>query len=97
MAKYHLTPSAKNDLRQMWNYTAKHWSAKQAEQYLLDIETKLELLAANLELGRHREEINPTYYSFPAEKHIVFYLKAKEHIEIIGILHKRMDVVTNLN
>lgn len=97
MAKYHLTPAAKNDLRQMWNYTAKYWSAKQAEQYLLAIETKLELLAANPELGRHREEISPTYYYFPAEKYIVFYLKAKEHIEIIGILHKRMDVVTNLN
>lgn len=94
MAEYRLTQSAKNDLQQIWQYTAIHWSAKQAEQYLLSIEIRLDLLAANPALGKHRAEINQNYFSFPAEQHVIFYLKAKNHIEIIGILHGRMDVNT---
>ena len=48
MAKYRLTPAAKNDLLEIWEYTIKAWGSKKAKQYLFDIETKLEMfLEAN--------------------------------------------------
>lgn len=98
MIKYRLTPEAKKDLLKIWNYTVKVWGEKKAEQYLLNIETKLKLLAENPELGRKRPEINRGYFSFPADKHIIFYLKDINHIQIIGILHGRMDInITNLD
>ncbi len=92
MSNYRLTPAAKSDLLEIWNYTVKTWGEKQAEKYLWDIETKLEQLAANPELGRHRPEISPNYYSFPVRKHIIFYLHSGTHIDITGILHGRMDI-----
>jgi len=92
MPDYRLTPAAKSDLLKIWNYTMKSWGEKQAEKYLLDIENKLERLAANSKLGRQRSEINLSYYSFPVKKHIIFYLKSGNHIDIIGILHGKMDI-----
>ncbi|MBU0464031.1 MAG: type II toxin-antitoxin system RelE/ParE family toxin, partial [Proteobacteria bacterium] len=68
MPNYRLTPAAKSDLLEIWNYTVEIWGEKQAEKYLLDIEVKLEQLAVNPKLGRQRTEISPGYYSFPVGK-----------------------------
>jgi|LGOV01.1.fsa_nt_gb toxin ParE1/3/4 len=92
MNKYRLTPAAKNDLLEIWQYTIKAWGNKKAKQYLLNIETKLELVAITSELGKTRPEINRNYFSFPASHHIIYYLKAEDHIQIIAILHQQMDV-----
>lgn len=96
MPNYRLTPAAKSDLLGIWNYTIEIWGEKQAEKYLLDIELKLEQLAATPKLRRQRSEISPGYYSFPVNKHIIFYLHSGNHIDIIGILHGRMDIDKNL-
>jgi toxin ParE1/3/4 len=96
MPDYRLTPAAKSDLIEIWNYTVETWGKKQAEKYLKEIEAKLEQLAANSELGRKRPEISPGYYSFPVGNHIIFYLQSGKQIDIIGILHGRMDINKNL-
>lgn len=55
MHKYRLTPSAKSDLIEIWNYTVETWGEKQAEKYLQDIEDKLNQLAAILDrISHHR-------------------------------------------
>ncbi len=96
MPKYRLTPAAKSDLIEIWNYTVDTWGEKQAEKSFQDIEDKLNQLAETPEIGQQRSEIRPGYYSFPAGKHIVFYLQSGKHIDIIGILHGRMDIDRNL-
>jgi toxin ParE1/3/4 len=92
MVKYRLTPAAKTDLQEIWNYTCDIWGENKAEQYLLHIESKINLLAENPELGRSRPEIKEDYFSFLAEKHIIFHIKAKKHIQIIAVLHGKMDI-----
>ncbi len=96
MVDYRLTPAAKSDLLEIWNYTVEHWGEKKAENYLLDIEIKLEQLAANPKLGRQRPEISPGYNSFNVKKHIIFYIQSDKYIDIIGILHGKMDINKNL-
>ena len=96
MPNYRLTPVAKSDLLEIWNYTVETCGVKQAEKYLVNIEIKLEQLADNPKLGRQRPEIRPGYYSFPVGKHIIFYLHSGKHVDIIGVLHGRMDVDKNL-
>ncbi len=96
MHKYRLTPSAKSDLVDIWNYTVETWGEKQAEKYLQDVEDTINHLAENPELGKQRPEIVPGYYSFPVRKHIIFYLIADSYIDIIGILHGKMDIDKNL-
>lgn len=96
MHRYRLTPSAKSDLIDIWNYTVGTRGEKQAEKYLQDIENKLNQLADNPELGKQRPEIVPGYYSFPVRKHIIFYIISDSYIDIIGLLHGKMDIDKNL-
>jgi toxin ParE1/3/4 len=35
MGEYRLTPAAKSDLINIWNYTSEKWGVKQAEKYLI--------------------------------------------------------------
>ena len=44
--------------------------------------------------GRHRTDITEGYYSFPEGQHIVFYLCSHDGIDIIGIPHKDMDILS---
>lgn len=96
MGEYRLTPAAKSDLINIWKYTSEKWGVKQAEKYLIEIEQKLEKLASNPNMGRIRPEIKEGYYSFPVEKHVIFYLILENYIAIIGILHGKMDIDKNL-
>ncbi len=41
MPDYRLTPAAKSDLLEIWNYTVETWGEKKAEKYLLDIDKNL--------------------------------------------------------
>lgn len=96
MPKYRLTPAAKSDLIEIWNYSVETWGEKRAENYLLEIEAKLEQLASNPKFGKQRPEISLGYYSFPVGKHVFFFLQSDKYIDIIGILHGRMDIKNNL-
>jgi len=96
MVDYLLTPAAKSDLKDIWNYTVQSFGLNQAERYMLKIENKLYLLASNPQIGIKRPEIKDGYYSFPVEKHIVFYLIKDDSIIIIGILHCKMDIKKQL-
>jgi toxin ParE1/3/4 len=45
-------------------------------------------------LGKHRTDVAEDYYSFPQSEHVVFYLIGDKGIDIIGIPHKEIDIIT---
>jgi len=63
----------------------------------LDLAAPLEypyLFAEHPNLGKPRPEIRDGYYSYLPGSHVVFYLVRQGGIDIIGILHQRMDVLS---
>jgi toxin ParE1/3/4 len=97
MRRFVLTPWASDDLKEIGRYSERNWGRKQRNQYLRDLAKRFIWLAENPNLGRHRTDINPEYYSFPEGQHIIFYQIMTDHIIIIGILHNRMDVASHLH
>lgn len=97
MAQLKFTKSAVNDLSDIWEYTLKTWSEKQAEKYYrLIIETCAEL-AKNPQTGKDYSEIYPKLLGQKTLKHIIFYRLIDEStIEITRILHERMDLKNRL-
>lgn len=92
MAKYHFTNKAVEDLSNIWAYTFKTWSERQADFYynmLIDI---CRDIAENPALGRNYENIADGLYGIIAGKHIIFYQQTSEGIEIIRILHGSMNL-----
>ena len=93
---YKLTPAADQDLVDIFVYTQNHWGKKQAIQYLNELEQGFLALAQGSNLGQARPEICEGYKAFYINKHIVFYRFYQKQLEIIRILHQRMDIIHHL-
>jgi len=96
MHSIRLTPAAAEQLKAIWRYSAATWDDDRADAYLLDIDAALQALAKSPKLGRARPEIHEGYHSMRVRGHVVFYLIDETHIDVIGVLHERMDVERHL-
>ena len=94
MTTFRVTPRARDDLLNIARYTQQRWGRKQRNRYLKKIEQRFIWLADNPDAGQHRTDLCEGYRSFPEGQHIVFYLINADHIDIIGLPHKAMDVLT---
>lgn len=93
MARYILTNEAVKDLEEIWIYTYQKWSVEQADRYYNLIIDEIEFLSSNPLSGRSMDYIKEGYKVSKVKSHLVFYKIIKnETIEIIRVLHQRMDV-----
>ena len=93
MSDYVVAPLARNDLDEIWHYSVGEWGVTQAVRYLRDIQHAIEALVVNPELGRRCDDIRPGYRKHLVGSHILFYkLEKRRRINIVRILHQKMDV-----
>tara|TARA_Y100000588_G_scaffold327712_1_gene362876 strand:+ start:108 stop:413 length:306 start_codon:yes stop_codon:yes gene_type:complete len=89
---YRLSPSARDDLEGLWLYTYQNWSRQQADAYHADIIEAFEKLAKNPKIGRSVDYLRRGYLRYSIGSHYIFYQqKSTGMIEIIRVLHQRMD------
>lgn len=97
MSRYLLSPAAQADLEEIWDYTAERWDVDQAEEYLSGLRRAIERAASNPRVGRACDEILPGYRQLAAGSHTLYYrLTADGIIDVVRILHRRMDVARHL-
>ena len=94
MPAFKVTPMAQDDLKNIGRYTERQWGKRERNTYLKALEKRFGWLAVNPKLGKHRTDVAKVYYSFPQGEHVVFYLIGEKGIDIIGIPHKEMDIIT---
>ncbi len=93
MAKYFLTNKAVEDLSKIYEYTYKFWSENQADKYYQELIDFCQLISKSPQIGKNYEEIEPQFFGFTANKHIIFYRILNENeIEVIRILGGNMDL-----
>jgi toxin ParE1/3/4 len=97
VVKYRFRPQARHDVEAIWEHTLNTWGEAQARRYVTQLHDVCEALAANPRIGRMRDEVIAGLRSFPSGKHLVFYLVVPDGIEVIRILHERMDPDTHLS
>jgi toxin ParE1/3/4 len=71
MRRLILSPRARGDIEDIWNYTTERWSRAQAEFYLRGLERSMKMLVA--------------------DPHLLFYRLTDDGVDIVRILHERMD------
>ena len=97
MAKYFLTNKAVEDLSKIWEYTYEVWSESQADKYYELLTNSFREISENPALGKNYNEIDSTILGLRVGKHIVFYrLIHVNDVEIIRILHQRMDLKSRM-
>lgn len=90
MKHFAFSPAALDDLDSIWDFTADKWSIEQADNYIEGIVDVCRDLAAGSKTGRP-VEIRSGYFKCRIESHVIFYRHNEARIEIIRILHGRMD------
>ena len=90
MSKYTLSQQAAKDLANIFQYTAKNFSVKQAEAYLLALEQSFFLLAKEPNLARKVEDIRQEYLRHLYRKHAIYFKVRKDDIFIVRVLHQQM-------
>jgi len=94
---YVFSPAAQNDLSNIWDYTARTWGVAQAGQYILLIREACEALAEGRKEGRAIDDLRPGYRKLAAGSHFLFFRSTDAgHIDVVRILHQRMDVGKHL-
>jgi toxin ParE1/3/4 len=97
VSKYVLSPRARADLSEIWDYSAEHWGSAQADRYVRLIAAACSALAAGRITGRKIDAIRPGYVRHPVGSHVVFYRAHRSGgIEIVRLLHRRMDIERHL-
>jgi toxin ParE1/3/4 len=94
--RYVLSPRAQTDLDKIWDHTADRWGLDQAETYTRDIWQRIEEVAARPTIGQDCSEIRAGYYKTSCGSHFLFYRLIAEGIDIVRILHERMDFERHL-
>jgi toxin ParE1/3/4 len=95
---YRISQQAIEDLDKIWMYTFNKWTKEQADRYFDSIITEIEFLADNFMTGKSAEQTRKNYRVTKVKSHLIFFRKAENDIvEIVRILHQRMDIKTHLN
>ena len=93
MAKVILRQEAIDDLNDIWDYTFEKWSEKQADKYYATIKIAGNGIGENPDVGKEYFGISKNLLGLKSGKHIIFYQSLSENeIEVIRILHERMDL-----
>ena len=86
-----ISSAAEADLANIFNYTLTNWGESQAEAYLDALTARFAWLSANRSLWRERNDLQPGLYSHLEGRHLIFYREAENRLQIIRVLHQRMD------
>jgi len=95
---YNISEQADKDLEDIWLYTYQNWSVEQADRYFNLIIDEIKHISNNVKGGKSIDHIKVGYRVSKVKSHLIFYKESIEfNIEIIRILHERMDIQSRLN
>lgn len=81
---------ARADLVAIRKYTIETWGNDQWLSYKKILQQKLQSLADHPEIGIQLKDVADNAYRFPLKDQVVYYLKRKSDVVIVGILSNSM-------
>ena len=85
-------------MRKIAAHTLQQWGQEKRDTYISDLFDAFERLSATPKIATRVDEIRKGYQEFPQGSHVIFFRVSELHdIEIIRVLHKRMDADAQLS
>ncbi|MDR5736182.1 type II toxin-antitoxin system RelE/ParE family toxin [Caballeronia sp. LZ025] len=97
MKSFVLSPAAEVDLDEIWDYSIENWGERQAERYIRMIQDTIIGLADGTQLSHSAEHVRPNYRKVLVGSHVLFFKEDQQVVDVIRILHQRMDSSFHLN
>lgn len=96
MKELRLRPSAQRDLNAIWDYTAQSWGLDQAKAYLATLRRDMGRLCEFPGLGAEHPSRHARFRKLPSGHHFIYFLITKTNVDVVRVLHERMDVTRHL-
>lgn len=94
MGHFVLRPKAIADLDEIWAYSVARWGVARSDRYIGEIRSIVEAVAENPKRGRQYDDVG--HFKIQAGSHLVIYLIVEGGIDVMRILHQRMDIKRHL-
>lgn len=94
--RYTLFPLARADLEDIWRYTAETWSRQQANAYVQELFDSFDAIVSGNAQSKDIGDIRQGYFRMAVRSHFVFYKLTAGEIQIVRILHQRMNAEARL-
>ena len=92
MKRFRLSAAADADLRKIAGHTLQRWGKAQRDAYISELFDAFGRLAVTPQIAITADGIRQGYRKFPQGSHVIYFRSSESHgIEIIRVLHKRMD------
>ncbi len=97
MSAFIISEKALEDINNIWIYTAENWSVEQADRYYNLIMDEIEYIVRNFDMARDFGKIRKSYRYSKVKSHLIFFKNDKTNeIEVVRVLHERMDIENRL-
>jgi toxin ParE1/3/4 len=93
---YVISKKAISDLEEIWLYTLDKWSIEQADRYYNLIFDEIAFICKNPKTGKQMEDVRKGYCATKVKSHLIFYKVVNDTVQIVRILHERMDIENRL-
>ena len=94
---YVISSNAVSDLEEIWLYTMDKWSVEQADRYYNLIFDEINYICTNENAGKSMDHVRKGYRASKVKSQLIFYRISNNLVEIIRILHERMDIENRLS
>lgn len=89
---FSLSQKARQDLSEIWNYTAERWSEHQADKYFDSIINACQKIGQGTMPARSFSDILPDLLGIRVGRHLIFFKTSSSgSVEVLRILHESMD------
>ena len=90
--RFVLLPAARRDLSQIWLDTADRWGVDQADGYIAAINRRFAGIADFPSSYPEYRSGRGKFRKAASGEHLIFYIIAADRIEIVRVLHSRIDL-----
>jgi len=91
-----LSPAAEIDLDDIWDYSVENWGERQAERYIRMIQDTIIGLTVGTQFSQSAQHVRPGFRKVLVGTHVLFFKEDDKLIDVIRILHQRMDSTHHL-
>ena len=92
MKQLFLSDEVRQDMEGIWLFSRDTWGRDQADRYVDVITQAFQKLAEGSARSRPADGTKPGLRKVPVGRHVVFFRENAEVVEVVRVLHERMDV-----
>ena len=93
---FRISSEASDDLVSIWKYTLENRGAEHADLYIDALMLRFVWLTGKAKLWRPRGDIKKGVFSCVEKSHVIFFSEGPEGIDILRVLHGRMDLAQHV-